>query len=393
MHRIQTFNTISPLGLERFPKDQFDVGAEQENPDAILLRSHKLDESALSSQLSAIARAGAGVNNVPVGACTEQGIVVFNTPGANANAVKELVLCGMLLASRGIISGVEFARAQSADMDYAALSQLMEQEKKQFKGSEIAGKTLGVVGLGAIGSLVAEMAIGLGMEVQGYDPALSVEAAWRLPSQVKRIENLSALMASSDFISLHLPVLDSTRGLINAELFGAMREGTCLLNFARDEIVDSKALASALDSGRLHRYVCDFPRPEFLRREDVIAMPHIGASTREAEENCAVMAVNQLVDFFQNGNIKNSVNFPSLFLDRAGDAKQGTRLAVTNKNVPKMLGQILSVLADQNINVMDMLNKSRDEIAYNLIDLESVPSEEAVSAIANIEHVIKVTVL
>ncbi|MCI5106590.1 MAG: 3-phosphoglycerate dehydrogenase, partial [Pseudomonadales bacterium] len=277
--------------------------------------------------------------------------------------------------------------------DYDAMNKLMEQEKKRFKGSEIAGKTLGVVGLGAIGSLVAEMAIGLGMDVQGYDPALSVDAAWRLPSQVRRIENLSALIASSDFISLHLPVLDSTRGLINEEMFAAMRGGTKLLNFARDEIVDAKALLAALDAGQLERYICDFPRPEFIGRDDVIAMPHIGASTREAEENCAVMAVDQLMDFFEHGNIKNSVNFPALFLDRAANAEKGTRLAISNRNVPKMLGQILSVLADQNINVIDMLNKSRGDIAYNLIDLESKPSDAALAAIADIDDVIKVTVL
>jgi D-3-phosphoglycerate dehydrogenase len=393
MHRIQTFNTISNLGLDRFDKTRFEFGPDLDNPDAILLRSHKLDQSSLSDNIRAIARAGAGVNNVPVADCTDKGIVVFNTPGANANAVKELVLCGMLLASRGIIPGIEFASAQSADDDYDAMNKLMEQEKKRFKGSEIAGKTLGVVGLGAIGSLVAEMAIGLGMDVQGYDPALSVDAAWRLPSQVRRIENLSALIASSDFISLHLPVLDSTRGLINEEMFAAMRDGTKLLNFARDEIVDAKALLAALDAGRLERYICDFPRPEFIGRDDVIAMPHIGASTREAEENCAVMAVDQLMDFFEHGNIKNSVNFPALFLDRAANAEKGTRLAISNRNVPKMLGQILSVLADQNINVIDMLNKSRGDIAYNLIDLESKPSDAALAAIADIDDVIKVTVL
>lgn len=393
MHRIQTFNTLASRGLERFPADQFEIGPEIDNPDAILLRSHKLESTSLGGNLRAIARAGAGVNNVPVTECTDRGIVVFNTPGANANAVKELVLCGMLLASRDIVAGINFAHSQSGDSDYDSLAALMEQEKKRFKGSEIAGKTLGVVGLGAIGSLVAEMAIGLGMNVQGYDPALSVAAAWRLPSQVKRIENLTALVSSSDFISLHLPVLDSTRGLFNSEMFAAIKDGASLLNFARDEIVAADALKAALEAGRLHRYVSDFPRPELLGRSDVIAMPHIGASTREAEENCAIMAADQLTDFFQHGNIRNSVNFPSLYLDRAADAKPGTRLAVSNRNVPKMLGQILSVLADQNINVLDMLNKSRDEIAYNLIDLESIPSDTALKAINDIDDVIKVTVL
>jgi len=393
MHRIQTFNTISEKGLKRFPGDHYEVGADVGDAVAILLRSHKLDPRVLKSQLKAIARAGAGVNNIPISKCTEQGVVVFNTPGANANAVKELVLCGLLLASREIISGIGFANTQTSIDDYNELSKVMEQEKKRFKGNEIAGKTLGVIGLGAIGSMVAEMAINLNMNVHGYDPALSVEAAWRLPSQVKRIENLNSLMTSSDFITLHIPVLDSTRNLIDANMFASMRKGTCLLNFARDEIVDTEALKDALDAGTLAKYVSDFPRPHLLGRKDVISMPHIGASTREAEENCAIMAADQLRDFLENGNIKNSVNFPNLSLDRDVNADKCTRLTISNKNVPKMLGQILSVLADQNINVIDMLNKSRGGLAYNLIDLESPPSEDVLAAIINIKNVIKVTVL
>ena len=241
--------------------------------------------------------------------------------------------------------------------------------------------------------MVADMAIKLGMKVQGFDPALSVDAAWRLPSEVKRIENLNTLIGTSDFISLHLPVLDSTRNLIDTSMFATMKKNTCLLNFSRDEIVDSSALLEALDSGNLRKYICDFPRPELTPRADVICMPHLGASTAEAEENCAIMAANQLRDFLENGNIKNSVNFPNLHLDRDSSAEKGSRLAISNKNVPKMLGQILSVLADQNINVIDMLNKSRDEVAYNLIDLEATPSDEAIAAIADIDDVIKVTVL
>jgi D-3-phosphoglycerate dehydrogenase len=393
MHKIKTYNAISSRGLTRFRSENFQVDPDLAEADAILLRSHKLDACAIQADLKAVARAGAGTNNVPVSACTQAGVVVFNTPGANANAVKELVLCGLLLASRGIVLGIEFASTQTRIKDEAELSKLMEKEKKRFKGSEISGKTLGVIGLGAIGSLVAEMAISLGMKVQGYDPALSVEAAWRLPSKVRRKENIASLVASSDFISLHLPVLDSTRDLINAEVFASMKDGTCLLNFARDEIVDSKALLEALESGKLGKYVSDFPRPELMGREDVISMPHIGASTNEAEENCAIMAADQLIDFLENGNIKNSVNFPASFLDRTADAGSCTRLAICNRNVPKMLGQILSVLADQNINVRDMLNKSRDDIAYNLIDLEARPSEEALVAISEIEDVIKVTLL
>ena len=393
MHRIQTFNAISELGLEKLPNDNFDVGPDLTGADAILLRSFKLEAASITNPLKAVARAGAGVNNVPVGECTQKGVVVFNTPGANANAVKELVLCGLLLGSRGVIPGIGFATSQENVTDYSELSKLVEGEKKRFKGNEIAGKTLGVVGLGAIGSMVADMAIKLGMKVQGFDPALSVDAAWRLPSEVKRIENLNTLIGTSDFISLHLPVLDSTRNLIDTSMFATMKKNTCLLNFSRDEIVDSSALLEALDSGNLRKYICDFPRPELTTRVDVICMPHLGASTAEAEENCAIMAANQLRDFLENGNIKNSVNFPNLHLDRDSSAEKGSRLAISNKNVPKMLGQILSVLADQNINVIDMLNKSRDEVAYNLIDLEATPSDEAIAAIADIDDVIKVTVL
>ena len=393
MYRIQTFNAISELGLQKLPNENFDVGPDLSNADAILLRSYKLETETITNTLKAVARAGAGVNNVPVETCTKKGVVVFNTPGANANAVKELVLCGLLLGSRGIIPGIGFAKSQESITDYSELSKMMEAEKKRFKGNEIAGKTLGVVGLGAIGSMVADMAIKLGMRVQGFDPALSVDAAWRLPSEVKRIENLNTLIGNSDFISLHLPVLDTTRNLIDASMFAAMKKDTCLLNFARDEIVDSSALVEALDSGNLRKYICDFPRPELATRTEVICMPHIGASTAEAEENCAIMAANQLKDFLENGNIKNSVNFPSLHLDRDSNAEKGSRLAISNKNVPKMLGQILSVLADQNINVIDMLNKSRGEVAYNLIDLEDTPSDEAITAIAKIDDVIKVTVL
>ena len=393
MHRIQTFNAISELGLRKLQEDSFEVGPDLDNADAILLRSYKLEKDSISNELRAVARAGAGVNNVPVDTCTEKGVVVFNTPGANANAVKELVLCGLLLGSREIVSGISFAKNQETVTDYNELSKLMESEKKQFKGNEIAGKTLGVVGLGAIGSMVADMAIKLGMRVQGFDPALSVDAAWRLPSDVKRIENLNTLIGGSDFISLHMPVLDTTRNLIDASMFTAMKKDACLLNFARDEIVDSSALVDALDSGNLRKYICDFPRPELATRKDVISMPHIGASTAEAEENCAIMAATQLKDFLENGNIKNSVNFPNLHLDRDNNTEKGSRLAISNKNVPKMLGQILSVLADQNINVIDMLNKSRDEVAYNLIDLEVSPSEEAIAAIAQIDDVIKVTAL
>ncbi len=392
MYKIQTFNQISPKGLVRF-NSSYEVGAGLSDADAILVRSHKLQDSDANPNLKAVARAGAGVNNVPVASYTEKGIVVFNTPGANANAVKELVLCGLLLSSRGILPGIAYVNSLHEMQDNAAMSKLLEQEKSRFKGSEIAGKTLGIVGLGAIGSLVAEMAIGLGMKVLGYDPALSVDAAWRLPNQVRKIENLTALLVNSDFVSLHLPVLESTRNLIDAAAVANMKPGLCLLNFSRDEIVNTQAIVEGLDKRRLRMYVSDFPCKELIGRDDVILMPHIGASTDEAEDNCAVMAADQLMDFLENGNIRNSVNFPSVALDRAPGAARGTRLAISNKNVPKMLGQILSILANQNLNVVDMINKSRNEIAYNLIDVESRPSDAVLAEIAAIQDVIKVSVL
>lgn len=392
MFKIKTFNKISNKGLVRFP-GSYEVSPEAAEADAILVRSHKLQETDVNPKLKAVARAGAGVNNVPVAQYTEQGIVVFNTPGANANAVKELVLCGLLLSSRGILPGMAYVSTLVDMQDNAAMSKLLEKEKSRFKGSEIAGKTLGIVGLGAIGSLVAEMAIGLGMKVLGYDPALSVDAAWRLPNQVHKIENLTALLANSDFVSLHLPVLDSTRNLINEAAVSSMKKGLCLLNFSRDEIVDSAAVVNGLDNDLLRMYVSDFPRAELINRDDVILMPHIGASTDEAEENCAIMAADQLMDFLEHGNIKNSVNFPHIFLDRVAGAEKGTRLSISNKNVPKMLGQILSVLADLDVNVIDMINRSRNEIAYNLIDVDTPLSEEAIARISEIQNVIKVNIL
>ena len=387
--QILTLNQISLKGLERFPRDGYEIASEFSHPDAILLRSHKLQAVDIADSVLAIGRAGAGVNNIPVTACTERGIPVFNSPGANANAVKELVATGMLLGSRGVVEGIEYVHTLAGEQDEVALNKTLEANKKQFKGSELAGKTLGVVGLGAIGSMVAEMALTLGMDVVGYDPALSVEAAWRLSSQVRKADTLSALFARCDYISLHLPVLDSTRGLINAELLGAVRAGTCLLNFARQEIVDEQALISALEQGNLRRYIADFPSPALIARDDVILMPHIGASTDEAEDNCAVMAANQLRDFLENGNIRNSVNFPTLQLDRV----TGCRLSVTNENVPRILGSLLSILADENINVIDMLNKSRDEVAYNLIDIDTHPADDVLDKMRELDGVINVRLI
>jgi D-3-phosphoglycerate dehydrogenase len=387
--QVLTLNQISIKGLERLPRDCYELASEFSHPDAILLRSHKLQTEEIANSVLAIARAGAGVNNIPVAACTERGIPVFNSPGANANAVKELVATGLLLGSRGVVEGINYVYSLSAMQDEVELNKTLEAQKKQFKGSELVGKTLGVVGLGAIGSMVAEMALTFGMNVVGYDPALSVAAAWRVPSQVSKSDTLSALFASCDYISLHLPVLDSTRGLVNGELLGAMRPGTCLLNFARQEIVDEAAVVQALDDGNLRKYIADFPAPALIGRDDVILMPHIGASTDEAEDNCAIMAADQLRDFLENGNIRNSVNFPTLQLERVS----GCRLSMTNDNVPRILGNVLSILADENINVIDMLNKSRDEVAYNLIDISTHIADEVLEKMRALEGVINVRLI
>jgi D-3-phosphoglycerate dehydrogenase len=387
MYKIQTFNQISGKGLSRFPRQEYQVGPEQKDADAILVRSHKLGAEHISSNLKAVARAGAGVNNIPVDEYTKQGVVVFNTPGANANAVKELLLCGLLLSARGILPGINWVNTLDPATPYADLNATLEAEKQKFKGSELHGKTIGVVGLGAIGALVADVAIHLGMKVLGYDPALSVDAAWRVANQVEKQENLTSLISRSDFVTLHLPVLDNTRNLIDRKIINYFKTGAVLLNFSRDAIVDNGALLEGLNSGRLAAYVSDFPTPQLLGHPKVILMPHIGASTDEAEDNCAVMAVDQLRDFLENGNIRNSVNFPNLTLDRG---EGSSRLAIVNKNVPGMLGQILSVLAERDINVGDMLNKSRGDVAYNLIDVEGEVSADTLADIRAIEHVIKV---
>ena len=337
-----------------------------------------------------MARAGAGVNNVPVVDYGKLGIVVFNTPGANANAVKELVMAGMLLATRDILGGLAYVQSLTTMTDAAEMSALLEKEKARFGGGEIKGKTLGIVGLGAIGSLVADMALAMGMKVVGFDPALSIDAAWRLSSEVQRMENLAMLLARSDYVSLHVPAMDATRHLINAEALSSARPGAVLLNFARESIVDSTAVLSALNVGTLGRYVCDFPEPALLGHARVIAMPHIGASTEESEENCAVMAANQLMDYLENGNIVNSVNFPAVSMGR----RPGTaRITFSNDNVAGVLGHVLSVLADKQVNVIDMMNKSRGELAFNLIDVETRPDDAVATAIAAVEHVIRVRVI
>lgn len=391
MYKIKTYNKISDKGLSRFDSAKYDVSADSTEPDAYILRSQKLHDEPLPSSVKAVARAGAGTNNVPVAEYSEKGVVVFNSPGANANAVKELVLTGMLLASRGILSGMDYVSTLTDMTDAEEMAKLLEKEKSNFAGSELQGKTLGVVGLGAIGSLVAEMALSLGMNVVGFDPALSVEAAWRLPSRVGCMENLPALLSRCDYITLHVPAIKPTHHLINDEALKSVKKGAVLLNFARESIVDAKAAVRSLDAKHLGMYICDFPEPILLSRQDVYAMPHIGASTAEAEENCAIMGANQLMDYLENGNIKNSVNFPAVQMDR--NSGQGARITFSNENVSGVLGHVLSVLADNGVNVIDMVNKSRGDLAYSIIDVEQKPNASVISAIEAVEHMINIRII
>lgn len=390
MFKIKTYNAISVKGLERFARERYEVGSDIGHPDAYILRSHKLQGEAVPTSLLAVARAGAGVNNIPVPEYGQRGIVVFNTPGANANAVKELVLAGMLLSARGILPGIAYAQSLASMSDAAAMHALLEKEKARFAGGELKGKTLGIVGLGAIGSMVADMALALGMKVLGFDPALSIDAAWRLSNAVQRMENLPTLLARSDYVSLHVPALEATRHLINADALTHTRPGAVLLNFARESIVDPAAVLAALQAGKLGRYVCDFPEPGFAAEPKIIALPHIGASTEESEENCAVMAADQLIDYLENGHILNSVNYPALRMDRTPGA---TRITFANDNVAGVLGHVLSVLAEAKLNVIDMSNRSRDALAYNILDVATRPDDAAIEAIRGVEHVIRVRVV
>ncbi|MCY1167812.1 D-3-phosphoglycerate dehydrogenase [compost metagenome] len=390
MYKVRTYNQISVKGLDRFPRQAYEVGSDIGQPDAFLLRSQKLQDVEVPKSLLAAARAGAGVNNVPVAQYSKQGIVVFNTPGANANAVKELVMAGMLLATRGILPGMAYVNSLTAMSDAAEMAALLEKEKTRFAGGEIKGKTLGIVGLGAIGSMVADMALAMGMKVVGFDPALSIDAAWRLSSEVSRMENLQSLLTRADYISLHVPAMDATHHLINDDALGLVKTGAVLLNFARETIVDSAAVKRSLDKGKLGKYVCDFPEPALLGHAKVIATPHIGASTEESEENCAVMAANQLMDYLENGNIVNSVNFPNVNMGRTAGT---TRITFSNDNVSGVLGDVLSVLAEKKVNVIDMMNKSRGELAFNIIDVETSPGDHVVTAIEAVAHVIRVRVI
>ncbi len=387
--KIKTFNAIAQMGLKILQEKKFEVSDDLSNPDAIILRSHKLKKEDFGNNLKAIARAGAGVNNIPVEECSELGIPVFNTPGANANAVKEIVLAALLMSSRGLFQGANFVNSIE-ESNQEELKPLIESGKKSFKGRELNGGTLGVVGMGAIGSKVADMGVMLGMNVIGYDPAITVEAAWKLPNKVERKESIEDVFKESDYISLHVPANDKTKGLINSDLIKNAKNGLRLINFARDEIVVSKDIIESLDKNILSKYITDFADLDLISRaktaNDVIILPHIGASTSQAEENCSVMAAEQLDDFLNNGNIKNSVNFPELIEPRPSEF----RITLSNKNHPGMIGKITTVLADNSLNIIDMVNKSRGEIAYNVIDLETKPPEKVLVELSALDDVISV---
>jgi D-3-phosphoglycerate dehydrogenase len=381
--RIQTLNNISPRGLERLPRAQYEVASGLEKPDAILLRSADMHKLTLPDSVLAVARAGAGTNNIPVAALAARGIPVFNTPGANANAVKELVMAGLFMAARNIGPAWLFARAQAGDD--AAIDVAVEKGKKDFVGFELPGRTLGVIGLGAIGVEVANCALALGMKVLGYDPQITVQRAWELSSQVQQAVSLDDLFTRSDAITVHVPLNDGTRNLVNASRLKLMRQGGVVLNFARGGIVDVAATIAALDAGHLHAYVCDFPTNALKDHPKVVTLPHLGASTGEAEENCAVMAVEQLKDFLENGNVRNSVNFPEAVMPRVPGT---TRLVIANSNVPNMVGQISTRLAADGVNIADLLNKSRGDVAYTLIDADGSVAPATLQGLRGIQGVL-----
>ena len=387
-YRILTLNNISPRGLARLPRERFAVSSEQAQPDAILVRSADMHKTAVPASVLAIGRAGAGTNNIPVAELSKRGIPVFNAPGANANAVKELVLAGLLLAARNICQAWAFARSLSGN-DHA-IDEAVEKGKKQFVGFELPGRTLGVVGLGAIGVEVANSAQALGMKVLGYDPQITVHRAWQLSSSVEQALSLDDLFARSDAITVHVPLNNDTRGLVSAGRLNLMRKGGVILNFARAPIVDDAAVVASLNAGHLGAYVCDFPNNALKDHARVVTLPHLGASTGEAEDNCAVMVADTVREYLESGNIRNSVNFPESVMPRGAGL---TRLAVANRNVPNMVGQISTCLAAAGLNIADLLNKSRGEYAYTLIDIDSAVPENVLGSIRNIEGVLAARVL
>ena len=386
MFQYHCLNPISEVGLNMF-SDNYKKTDTADDADAILVRSAKMHDMEISDSVVAVARAGAGVNNIPVNDYAEKGIVVFTTPGPNSNGVKEMVLAGMLLASRDIVGGIEWVAQQK---DKENIDKLAEKQKKQFAGCEISGKKLGIIGLGAIGALVANSATHLGMEVYGYDPYLSIDAAWNLSRTIKHSKTLDEIYSQCDYITIHVPLLDSTRKMIDRDAFAKMKDGVVLLNFARDLLVDEEALIDALESGKVKKYVTDFANPIVAGREGILVTPHLGASTEESEENCAVMAVKELRDFLENGNIKNSVNFPNCDM---GSCVTVGRIAITHKNIPNMISQFTKILGGEGINIADMTNKSKGGYAYTLIDLESAVSREALDELQAVEGVAKVRVV
>lgn len=386
MFKYTCLNPIANIGLDLFD-DKYEKVETLNEADAVLVRSAAMHDMELPVGLAAIARAGAGVNNIPVDKCTQKGVVVFNTPGANANGVKELTIAGMLLASRDIIGGNKWVGDNKSDEN---INKTMEKAKSKFAGTEIAGKKLGIIGLGAIGARIANVAVDLGMEVYGCDPYISIDGAWSLSRKIKHVASNDEVFQECDFISVHVPLLDETKKMINAETIAKMKDGVIILNFSRDQLVDDDAIAEALASGKVRKYVTDFPNAKTANMDGVIAFPHLGASTAESEDNCAVMAVKQLRDFIENGNITNSVNYPSCSL---GECKKGSRIAICHKNIPNTIGRFVTLLAGEGINISDMVNKSRGEYAYTLIDIDSSISEALIAKIAFSESVIKVRVV
>ena len=386
MYQYTCLNPISPMGLEQLPGDYVKTETV-ENADAILVRSASMHEMEFSKNLKAVARAGAGVNNIPLDRCAQNGVVVFNTPGANANGVKEMVIAGMLLASRDIVGGIEWLEQQKVDEN---IGKLAEKQKKQFAGCEIKGKKLGVIGLGAIGALVANTAIYLGMEVYGYDPYISIDTAWKLSREIRHISNVDEIFRDCDYITLHVPLLESTRGMISRENIGKMKDGVVLLNFSRDLLVDETALVEALENGKVKKYVTDFANPVVAGAKNTLVTPHLGASTEESEDNCAMMAVRELRDFLENGNIHNSVNYPNCYM---GVCTTVSRVAINHRNVVNMISQFASVMGSAGINISDMTNKSKGDYAYTLIDLESQATQELVDRLEAIDGVLKARII
>lgn len=382
MVKIQTLNNISPIGLDKLPREGYEVASEVTNPDAILVRSAKMHDMDIGDNLKAVGRAGAGVNNIPLDKMSDKGVVVFNAPGANANAVKELVISSMLLSSRNICQAWNYVNGLPLDN----LKTAIEDGKKNYAGSELPGKTLGIVGLGAIGVQIANAANALGMKVIGFDPSITIKSAWKLSADVEQALSVDELFSQSDFVSFHVPLVEGTKNLLNEERIALLPEGATILNFARDGIIDEDALITALEAGKVKYYVTDFPIDDKKDHERVIALPHLGASTAEAEDNCAIMVANQIKDYLENGNILNSVNFPEAKMPRAGKE----RLAITHKNIPNMVGQISTAVADAGANIVDMLNKSRDDVAYTLIDLESEISDTVIGNLKQIEGILTV---